>query len=571
MLRDGIYTEESSVRFFTRERMRRAIRRPSKGVLASMNQFSRVSSITLSTVALAAACMMVPATSATVSQGVVAASPELISTRSLADPGKAKAEQMINAALKGIAATKSLLGVTDLQKKGFTGKGIHIAIISYEPIRMSDVQRFTQRMSLPPLKLHIIPVDGGVPAQALKTPEGDAEVSLDIDAVHMVAPDATIDVYEVAQSDLLSIPLAAIAKRNQDQIVTISYGFPYFEVPPTEESAEQSWVTKLNQEGTTVFAASGDMAGTKTNVTLNLPSILPNVVGVGGSEVSVPAATKTPKQSNWPYSAGGYSEDFPEPFYQNVVNSMPAIPKAALSNRMVPDISGPADQKVATASGTIQGFPIQATTDQGTGAYFVQGTSLASPFEAGLFADLEQEIGHPLGDLNPLLYSAIGSSAYLPVTGKLATGGPYTGGSSYNLLTGLGVPNGKTMANAIQAYDVRLQAAMAADVASMYNDVTVVHQDEALAHKASVSYATGSGSSVAKTELMSAVNDMNQQYAKLKTDASTYVTLHGQDITYQPKAAPLTPAFIATLGQSIQMLTTKYDTQTKQGANSASS
>lgn len=536
-----------------------------------MNRFGRVSSIALSTAALAAACMTVPSVASATSfigYGTTARPPELITTRSLANPGTGKASAMINTALKGIAATESFMGVTALHNQGFDGKGVHIAIISYEPIRMADVQRFAARMSLPPLKLKVIPVDGGVPQQALQTPDGNAEVSLDIDAVHLVAPDATIDVYEVAQSDLLSIPLSTIAKRNQDQIVTISYGFPYFEVPPAEESVEQSWVTKLNQQGTTVFAATGDMPGTKTNVTLNLPSILPNVVGVGGAELSVPSSAGAPKQSNWPYSAGGYSQDFAEPFYQNVVNSMPSIPKAAVTSRMVPDISGPADQTVATASGAVQGFPIQATTDQGTGVYFIQGTSLASPFEAGLFADLEQEIGHPLGNLNPMLYSAIGSNAYLPVAGSLATGGPYTGGSSYNLLTGLGVPNGRTIGDAIKAYDVRLEAAMNADIAGMYGDVTAMHRDEILAHNASL--ALRGGSSAAKTQLQTAVNDLNQGYSKLNSDQSAYVELLGQDINYQPSPAPLSASFIATLGHSVQMLTTKYDAQIKQGAGSVS-
>ena len=536
-----------------------------------MNRFGRVTSIALSTAALAAACMTAPSVAsatAFIGYDATARTPQLITTRSLANPGTGKASAMISAALKGIASTESFLGITALHKEGFDGKGVHIAIISYEPIRMADVQRFASRMSLPPLKLNVIPVDGGVSQQALQTPDGDAEVSLDIDAVHLAAPDATIDVYEVAQSDLLSIPLSTIAKRNQDQIVTISYGFPYFEVPPNEESVEQAWVTKLNQEGTTVFAASGDMPGTKSNVTLNLPSILPNVVGVGGAELSVPKNAGTTKQSNWPYSAGGYSEDFVEPFYQNVVNSMPSIPKAAVTNRMVPDISGPADQTVATASGTVEGFPIQATTDQGTGVYFIQGTSLASPFEAGMFADLEQEIGHPLGNLNPMLYSAIGTNAYLPVAGSLATGGPYTGGSSYNLLTGLGVPNGKTMGNAIKAYDARLEAAINADIAATYDDVTAMHQDEMLAHNASAALA--GGSSAAKAQLQAAVKDLNQSYNKLNSDQSAYASLLGQDVKYQPNQAPLTSSLIATLGQSVQMLTAKYDAEIKQGAGSVS-
>jgi hypothetical protein len=74
--------------------------------------------------------------------------------------------------------------------------------------------------------------------------------------------------------------------------------------------------------------------------------------------------------------------------------------------RVEPDVSMDADPATGMLVGETQTFPNGVYYDQ----YRIGGTSLSSPLLAGVIARADGNAGHPLGFLNPSLYSLYGHS-----------------------------------------------------------------------------------------------------------------------------------------------------------------
>jgi len=72
----------------------------------------------------------------------------------------------------------------------------------------------------------------------------------------------------------------------------------------------------------------------------------------------------------------------------------------------------------------------------------VGGTSAVAPLWAGLIALFNQQLGNPVGFLNPLLYSTVASSsgAFHQIT--QGNNGAFKAGPGWNACTGLGSPDG---------------------------------------------------------------------------------------------------------------------------------
>jgi subtilase family serine protease len=122
---------------------------------------------------------------------------------------------------------------------------------------------------------------------------------------------------------------------------------------------------------------------------------------------------------NWVYGAGGgVSTLFAEPSYRQGVVPASVFTAQGRTGRAVPDIAAIADPNTGYLIGETQTFP------DGTAKcseYRIGGTSLASPIVAGIMALANQAAGHPLGFVNPLLYSLAGSSSFRDVTNPPST------------------------------------------------------------------------------------------------------------------------------------------------------
>jgi kumamolisin len=78
----------------------------------------------------------------------------------------------------------------------------------------------------------------------------------------------------------------------------------------------------------------------------------------------------------------------------------------------------------------------------------IGGTSAVAPLWAGLVALLNESLGHPVGFLQPFLYTAAGTALHDIVSGS---NGAYSAGPGWDACTGLGSPNGAALLAALEA------------------------------------------------------------------------------------------------------------------------
>jgi kumamolisin len=102
---------------------------------------------------------------------------------------------------------------------------------------------------------------------------------------------------------------------------------------------------------------------------------------------------------------------------------------------MVPDVSANADPYT--------GYNVFVHGGQEV----IGGTSAVAPLWAGLTALLNQQLGTPLGFINPRLYALAGSQAFQDITQGNNNG--FSAGPGWDPCTGLGRPDGARLLAAI--------------------------------------------------------------------------------------------------------------------------
>ena len=262
------------------------------------------------------------------------------------------------------------------------------------------------------------------------------EVALDQEAIYAAAPYVAQRAYTSENSasgvfdSFSQLALDAVDPRVDRHITAVSYSWGQCEADLAGASqlvqAYEDLFAYVVGTGITMFAASGDDGST----CISYPASSPSVVGVGGT--SFTTAYDPSSQVAWSdgsgMSGGGPSQLFARPAFQ-------AAAAPAATSRMVPDISAlagnPGFDVVTTAP--ITGYPT------GPKVVNVEGTSLASPLTAALFADALREHGYSygLGSITSGLYAAAPSSFFDVVTGANNT---QSAGVGYDAVTGRGTP-----------------------------------------------------------------------------------------------------------------------------------
>jgi kumamolisin len=197
--------------------------------------------------------------------------------------------------------------------------------------------------------------------------------------------------------------------------------------------------------GVTVTAAAGDDGSTdgvsdgKQHV--DFPAASPYVLACGGTKV-VGSGSQISLEQVWNElpknegsTGGGVSNVFPLPAYQKNAG-VPKNINTGFVGRGVPDISGDADPE----SGYV--VRVDGQTE------VIGGTSAVAPLWAGLAALLNQQLGHPIGFVNPRLYAAPESTFRDIILGD---NGAYKARPNWDPCTGLGSPNGVALGNALKA------------------------------------------------------------------------------------------------------------------------
>ncbi|MFG2820015.1 protease pro-enzyme activation domain-containing protein [Kitasatospora sp. NPDC048365] len=266
------------------------------------------------------------------------------------------------------------------------------------------------------------------------------EQTLDVEAVHAVAPEANIR-YVGATScydpDMIDALQRIVDVRLAD-IVSNSWGEVEGDSDPALDPVYGQLFRCGAAEGIGFYFSSGDSgdneARTGTKQT-DMPASLDYVTAVGGTSLGLDRNAGYAFETGWgtlkaALSADGQSwVDFPGAFTSGAGGGTSArvaqpryqkhvVPRALSGarggrNRVVPDIAAVADPNTGFLVGQTQTFP------DGTSQYSeyrIGGTSLAAPVVAALQALAQQAAGAPLGFANPAIYDRYGTGAYHDVT-----------------------------------------------------------------------------------------------------------------------------------------------------------
>ncbi|GAA1098511.1 S53 family peptidase [Kitasatospora arboriphila] len=331
---------------------------------------------------------------------------------------------------------------------GLTGRGVTVAVVdAYDsPTIGDDVTRYAaEHGDAPYTKDKLLRYDPAVwthTAPPEVDPDGcDAagwygEQTLDIEAVHAVAPDA--DISYVGASSCYDQDLVDALDRVVDQhlgdIVSNSWGEPENASDPAFDRVYQHLFKRGAATGIGFYFSSGDsgdeLADTGTKQT-DMPASLPWVTAVGGTSLALDASDAYRFETGWGTlksvlsadgtswtdlpgtfnggAGGGTSARFAQPRYQRGVVPQSLSGANGGRNRVVPDIAAVADPNTGFLVGQTQTFPDGSARYS---EYRIGGTSLACPVVAALQALAQQAQGSPIGFANPSIYARYGSAAY---------------------------------------------------------------------------------------------------------------------------------------------------------------
>ena len=310
-------------------------------------------------------------------------------------------------------------------------------------------------------------------------PDGwNEEESLDVQAVHALAPGANIHYFGAQDCDTgIDAAVNFVLQNHSADIISNSYGFFGEDGLGDEVAVEDSMFKQAAVEGIGFYFSSGDagdnVASGAPRPEPDFPASDPFVTAVGGTSLAVTSTNGYLFETSWgddldsvnfattPSSlsqplpgsfifggGGGVSALFSEPLYQKlaVPNSLATL-NGPTPMRVVPDIAAVGDPETGMAI-VFRGTPV-----------IIGGTSLSCPVIAGIQALASQNRRFPIGFANPLLYllhlappvfhdvkAPASPTAMMTQSGRsLLTMGmdsSLTSTKGYDDTTGLGTPNG---------------------------------------------------------------------------------------------------------------------------------
>ncbi|HLG78693.1 MAG TPA: S53 family peptidase [Ktedonobacteraceae bacterium] len=316
----------------------------------------------------------------------------------------------------GPAQIRNAYSIQPVLDSGINGQGSTIVILDafQAPHIEEDLKRFDRTFGLSNPKLNILTPDGLTPFDPTdpRQVNWSAEISLDVEWAHVVAPAATIDLV-LAKSDQdadLGRVLHYAVTKNLGDVISMSFGENEACLDPAVGKQWHQDFLRATRAGMTLFSSSGDTGDAQStcdnsaNVkAVSQPAVDSLVTAVGGTQLVADTATGSyTHETTWNEPAfqlatgGGFSTMIGKPAFQY---HMPGIG----AYRAVSDVAYDA---------AIDGGVLAVWSDGPRGPrsfYIFGGTSAGSPQWAGIVALAVQLDHHRLGFLNPLLY-AIGHS-----------------------------------------------------------------------------------------------------------------------------------------------------------------
>jgi subtilase family serine protease len=353
-------------------------------------------------------------------------------------------------------------GAYGVTQSGLTGRGATVAIVDAygSPTILSDANTYATNHGDAAFRSgqfveNVTPSDWTNEA-ACEEPSGWApEETLDVEAVHGMAPNADVHYYganSCEDPDLLAVFDTIDSTRSAD-IVSDSWGGVIYSSTGNEPASSMAEYTHDFQqgaiEGISFQFSAGDCGAedpatscgandTSTTPQADFPTSDPWATSVGGTSLAIgkddqqlwntvwgtdasALASGSWESLGWIYGGGGgTSAVYSEPWYQDGVvpaqlaRTLPDGTKVSSPMRVTPDVSMDADPFTGYLIGETQTLPDGST---GYGESDIGGTSLASPLFAGLQADAIQARGdRPIGFANPAIYAKYGSPAFTDVS-----------------------------------------------------------------------------------------------------------------------------------------------------------
>lgn len=283
------------------------------------------------------------------------------------------------------------------------------------------------------------------------------EIAMDVEWVHSIAPGAKILLTEAA-TDVYS---AAVSAAQQPGVcaVSMSWGEDEFS---GETAYDRDFTTPAGHNGVTFLAATGDYGAGTGGANALYPAYSPNVVGVGGTTLSVDANGNYLGESGWSSGGGGISQFESQPLYQAGTVTQSS------TQRTIPDIAMDADPNTGAAVYDSYDYPTSPWLQVG-------GTSLATPMWSAVVGVVDQGRalqGRPTLDGQsqtlPRLYDISQSDLHDITSGNNG----FAAGPGYDLVTGRGTPLAQYLVPALVDNAVTISGGGAGDAV----DVTMSGQ-----------------------------------------------------------------------------------------------
>jgi subtilase family serine protease len=346
-----------------------------------------------------------------------------------------------SAGVVSTAAARAALGA---------GQTIYIVDAYHNPNAFSDLNTYSSRLNLPGCTSVAIAPTAALPLAAASTTAGctfrvvyagastgrvatapaynagwAAEIAMDVESAHAIAPLARIILIEATSASLSALGNAiTVANAMGPGVVSMSFG-----------ALEGSWTASVDTlfqgKGMQYTASTGD-----SGAAVNWPAVSTKVLATGGTSLTYNGTTRTEKV--WSGTGGGTSAYTAVPAYQKALST-------SITKRRVAD--------VAMDSDPYTGQYVGITVPGGAFGFMSGGgTSIAAPEWAGLLAIASAQralVSLPVLTsvqtalyLNVLPSATAYSQSFLDVTsGANGSCSGCTASTGYDISTGLGSPN----------------------------------------------------------------------------------------------------------------------------------
>ena len=327
-----------------------------------------------------------------------------------------------------------LRAVYGFDNSSVTGKGQTIAVITPPSATLAeDVDTWSAQVGTPQLRPGQLTVIGSPDGSSPPVSGGSAgtvENTLDVEAIHGMAPDANIVAMglSIQEGATLLDSLAYVEDRNLASVVSASLGLP--SASPGMEAAYDEVFQEGALQGIGFNFATGDSG------TYSYPASSSWVTGVGGTSLGIGQHGQRLFETGWADvndtlsadgkswvgpeqdggdAGGGRVDGQPQPWYQRgVVPRKLAEDPAGKLDRTGADVAMDADLATGFLVG---GHPLDVDNNGATyTTAVVGGTSLATPLFAAVQALAQQVSGVRIGFANPEIYQKYQTSSFRDIT-----------------------------------------------------------------------------------------------------------------------------------------------------------